>query len=88
MKTTVRIAVTTVMMTCMRMMRSKPMTPPAMMRAAITIMATTFVASPPLQPMRAKTVEVASTAVTVRAVSQPTQSSHEIPDGRRLPRTP
>ena len=88
MKTIVSAPVTTVMMACIRMMRSKPITPPAMMSAATTSIATTLVASPPLHPSRAKTVDVASTAMTVSAVSQPTHSSQEIAEGMRLPRTP
>ncbi len=88
MKTMVSTPVKTVMTACMRMIRSKPITPPPVMRAATTNMATTLVASPPFHPSRVKTVDVARTAMTVRAVSQPTHRSHEIPDGRRLPRTP
>ena len=78
----------TVMIACMRMMRSKPITPPPTMSAPMTTRATTLTPVPPPQPSRVKTVDVASTAITISAVSQPTQSSHEIADGKRFPRMP
>src|SRR5271154_5807688 len=88
MNMTVRTPVMTVMTACIRMIRSKPMTPPTMINAAMMIIDTILTPSPPPQCSAVKTVDVASTAMTVRTVSQPTQSSHEMNDGRRLPRTP
>ncbi len=87
-KTTVSTAVTTVMTVCMRMIKSKPITPPAMVSAVTTISAMTFVAVPPPQPSRSNTVAVASVARMISTVSQPTVSSQEIADGSLLPRTP
>ena len=70
------------------MISPKPMTPPATISAAMSTRAIAFVASPPPQPSRSKTVAVANVASTTRTVSQPTVNSHEIADGRRLPLTP
>ncbi len=88
MKKTVSTPVTTVITACMRIMRSKPMTPPPTIRAPMTTSATTFVLVPPPQPRRLKTVDVASTAMTMRNVSQPTHNSQEMNEGRRFPRIP
>ena len=88
MNITVSTPVTTVMTACMRMIRSKPMTPPPTVSAVTTISAMTLVAVPPPQPRRANTVAVASVARMISTVSQPTVSSHEIADGNLLPRTP
>jgi hypothetical protein len=56
-----------------------------MMSAAMMTMATALTPSPPPQPKaNLKTVEVASTAMTVSKVSQPTQSSHEMNDGEAI----
>ena len=85
---TVRIAVTTVIRRCSRMMTSKPSTPADTVNAATTTSATTCTWSPEPQPRRSKTVAVASVAVMVRTVSQPRVSSQEITAGSRLPRTP
>ena len=46
---TVRTPVITVMTACMRMIRSKPMTPPTMISAAMMIIDTAFTPSPPPQ---------------------------------------
>jgi hypothetical protein len=62
MNMTVRTPVTTVMTACMRMIRSKPMTPPPTVSAVTTISAMTLVAVPPPQPSRSKTVAVARVA--------------------------
>jgi len=80
--------VTIVITVCMRMIRSNPMTPPAMISRATTISATTLVTSPPPQPSRAKTVAVARVARAVSTVSQPTVRIHERTEATRLPRTP
>ncbi len=74
--------------TCSRMISVNPITPAPTMRAATTMSATIFVATPPFQPSRSKTVEVASTASAVSAVSQPTVSTHESTAGTLLPLTP
>jgi hypothetical protein len=80
--------VTTVITACMRMIRSKPITPPAMISAATMISAITFVALPLLQPSRSNTVAVARVARIVSTVSQPTVRIHESSEGTLLPRTP
>src|SRR5215211_3542858 len=72
----------------MRMIRSKPSTPPATTRAATTSRATTWVAVPPPQPSWVKTVAVASVASEVRTVSQPTVSTQDRTAGTRPPVTP
>ena len=79
---------TIVITICMRMIRLKPITPPAMIRAATTMSATTLVATPPSQPSSVKTVAVASTASAVSTVSQPTVRSQESTETSRLPLTP
>src|SRR5215471_12939830 len=86
--TTVSTPVTIVMTVCIRMMRSKPITPPKMVSATTTISATTLVPLPPPQPRRSKTVAVASVARMTSTVSQPTVSSHETSEGNLFPRTP
>ena len=88
MKPTVSTAVTIVITDCIRMIRSKPITPPKMVSATTTISAMTFVTLPPPQPRRSKTVAVASVARMTSTVSQPTVSSQEITDGSLLPLTP
>src|SRR6266571_5700860 len=88
MNTTVNTPVTRVIQVCIRMIRSKPITPPRMVRATTMISATTLVPSPPPQPSRANTVAVASVARMISTVSQPTVSSQEITAGSLLPRTP
>src|SRR6478609_3438794 len=85
---TVRTAVTTVMTVCIRMMRSNPKTPPAMMSAATTTSATTCTPVPPPQPSASTTVAVARVASAVRIVSQPTVSSQDSTAATRLPCTP
>src|SRR3954462_12515260 len=86
--TTVRIAVTTVMMVCSRITTANPATPASTVIAETTTSATTFVPVPPPQPSRVNTVAVASVASTTRTVSQPTVSSQDRPAGSRFPRTP
>src|SRR3954454_18953479 len=86
--TTVRIAVTTVMIVCSRITTAKPATPASTVIAETAISATTFVPVPPPQPSRVKTVLVASVTSTTRTVSQPTVSSHDSAAVSRLPRTP
>ena len=76
------------MTTCIRMMTSKPSTPPAMVSAATTTSAMILVGVPPPQPSRSNTVAVASVASTVSTVSQPTVSTQETSAGNRFPRTP
>src|SRR5215218_3911321 len=76
------------MTVCIRMIRSKPSTPPATTRAATTSSATTLVAVPPLQPSWVNTVEVASVASETSTVSQPTVSTQDSTEGTRLPFTP
>src|SRR5580700_2917050 len=88
MKTTVSTAVTMVITDCIRMIRSKPITPPATVSAATTISATTSVPVPPPTPSRVNTVAVASVARMISTVSQPTVSTQEITEGSLLPRTP
>ena len=88
MNTTVRMPVIQVITDCMRMMRSKPITPPATVSALTTISATTLTPVPPPQPSRSNTVAVASVARMISTVSQPTVSSQEISEGSLLPRTP
>ena len=88
MNTTVSTAVTIVITVCMRMIRSKPITPPPMVSAATTSSATIFTTGPPPQPSCVNTVAVASVASTVRTVSQPTVSTQEIAVASQLPRTP
>ena len=88
MNTTVSTPVTMVITVCMRMIRSKPITPPKMVSATTTISAMTLVAVPPPQPSRSNTVAVASVARMISTVSQPTVSSQEIADGSLLPLTP
>src|SRR5215475_15432138 len=88
MKPTVSAAVTIVITDCIRMIRSKPITPPKMVSATTTISAMTFVTVPPPQPRRSKTVAVASVARMTSTVSQPTVSSQESADGSLLPLTP
>ncbi|MDQ0603928.1 hypothetical protein QF037_008273 [Streptomyces canus] len=80
--------VTTVIAVWSRMIRSKPITPPTTVSPATTIRATTCVPVPPPQPSRPKTVAVAMVARAHSTVSQPTVSTQEITEGRRLPRTP
>src|SRR3954467_3713169 len=72
----------------MRMIGSKPSTPPATTRAATTSNETTLVAVPPPQPSSVKTVAVASVASEVSTVSQPTVSTHDRTAGTRPPVTP
>src|SRR4051794_238885 len=86
--TTVSTPVTTVITVCMRMIRSKPSTPPATTRAATTSSATTWVAVPPPQPSSVNTVAVASVASEVSTVSQPTVSTQDRTAGTRPPATP
>ena len=88
MNTTVNTPVTMVIQVCIRMIRSKPITPPKMVSATTMISATTLVPSPPPQPRRWKTVAVASVARMTSTVSQPTVSSQEITVGSLLPLTP
>src|ERR1039457_2158529 len=88
MNTTVKTPVTIVIQVCIRMIRSKPITPPKMVSATTTISATTLVPLPPPQPSRWKTVAVASVARMTSTVSQPTVSSQEIAVGSLLPLTP
>ena len=88
MNTTVSTPVTTVMTVCMRMIRSKPITPPKMVSATTMISATAMVPSPPPQPSRVNTVAVASVARMTSTVSQPTVSTQEISAGSLLPLTP
>jgi hypothetical protein len=76
------------MTVCMRMIRSKPSTPPATTRAATTSSATTLVVVPPLHPSWVNTVEVARVASETSTVSQPTVRIHDSTDGTRLPSTP
>ena len=76
------------MTACIRMIRSKPITPPAMISAATTTSAITLVGVPALQPSRSNTVAVASVARMVSTVSQPTLTSQDSSVGRVLPRTP
>src|SRR6266849_5424660 len=80
--------VTMVIQVCIRMIRSKPITPPKMVSATTMISATAFVPLPPPQPRRWKTVAVASVAKMTSTVSQPTVSSQEITVGSLLPLTP
>jgi hypothetical protein len=80
--------VTTVITVCIRMIRSKPRTPPTTTSAATTSSATTWVAVPPLQPSWVKTVDVASVARETRTVSQPTVRIQESTAGTLLPLTP
>src|SRR5882724_6449651 len=88
MKTTVNTPVTMVIQVCMRMIRSKPITPPKIVSATTTISATTLVPVPPPQPSRANTVAVASVARMTSTVSQPTVSSQEMTEGSLLPLNP
>src|SRR5215470_4086955 len=88
MKPTVSAAVTIVITDCIRIIRSKPITPPKMVSATTTISAMTFVTVPPPQPRRSNTVAVASVARMTSTVSQPTVSSQESADGSLLPLTP
>src|SRR4249920_4156008 len=88
MNTTVATPVTMVIQVCIRMIRSKPITPPRMVRATTMISATTLVPSPPPQPSRANTVAVASVARMTSTVSQPTVKTQEIAAGSLLPLTP
>src|ERR1051326_1198373 len=88
MNTTVATPVTMVIQVCMRMIRSKPITPPKMVSATTTISAITLVAVPPPQPSRPNTVAVASVARITRTVSQPTVSSQETAAGSLLPLNP
>src|SRR5262252_3239676 len=88
MNPTVSTAVTIVITDCIRMIRSKPITPPKMVSATTTISAMILVAVPPPQPRRSNTVAVASVARMTSTVSQPTVSSQEITDGSLLPLTP
>ena len=73
---------------CIRMIRSKPITPPPTVSAATTISAMISVPVPPPTPRRSNTVAVASVARMISTVSQPTVSSQEITAGSLLPRTP
>ena len=73
---------------CNRMMTSNPSTPAETVSAATTASASTRTSNPKPQPRRWKTVAVASVAMIVRTVSQPTVISQEISEGKRLPRTP
>ena len=88
MNITVSTPVMIVMAVCMRMIRSKPITPPKMVSPTTTIIAMTLVAVPLGQPRCPKTVAIASVARIIRMVSQPTVSSHEMTVGSLLPRTP
>ena len=88
MNTTVNTPVTMVIQVCSRMIRSKPITPPKMVRPTTMISATTLVPFPPPQPSRANTVAVASVARMTSTVSQPTVSTQEIAAGSLLPLTP
>src|SRR5215217_6518130 len=76
------------MTVCIRMIRSKPSTPPITTSAATTSSATTLVAVPPLQPSWVKTVDVARVASETSTVSQPTVSTQDSTAGTRLPLTP
>src|SRR5215218_8860260 len=73
---------------CMRMIASKPSTPPPTTSAATTSRATTLVAPPLLQPSWSNTCAVASVASETSAVSQPTVSTQDSTEGTRLPLTP
>src|ERR1017187_2758815 len=84
----VSTAVPTVITACIRMIRSKPITPPATVSALTTTSAMTLVAAPPPHPRRSNTVAVARVARMISTVSQPTVSSQEIAAGSFLPRTP
>ena len=88
MNTMVRTPVTQVITVCMRMIRSKPSTPPATVSALTTIRAMTLTTVPPPQPSRSNTVAVASVARMISTVSQPTVSSQEMSEGSLLPRIP
>src|SRR5690349_13619793 len=88
MNTTVATPVTMVIQVCIRMIRSKPITPPRMVSATTMISAMTLVAVPPPQPSWVNTVAVASVARMTRTVSQPTVSTQEISAGSLLPLTP
>src|SRR5258708_1209707 len=88
MNTTVSTPVTIVITVCIRMIRSKPITPPKMASATTTITAMIFVPVPPPQPRCAKTGAIASVARIISTVSQPTVRSHETTVGSLLPRTP
>src|SRR5579863_3470080 len=88
MNTTVRTPVTQVITDCIRMIRSKPITPPITVSALTTISAITLTPVPPPQPSRSNTVAVASVARMISTVSQPTVSSQEMSEGSLLPRTP
>ena len=88
MNTTVSTPVIQVITDCMRMIRSKPITPPITVSALTTISAITLTPVPPPQPSRSNTVAVASVARMISTVSQPTVSSQEISEGSLLPRTP
>src|SRR5258708_39457511 len=88
MNITVSTPVMIVITVCMRMIRSKPITPPKMVSATTTIIAMIFVAVPPPQPRCPKTVAIASVARIISTVSQPTVRSHEMTVGSLLPRTP
>ncbi len=88
MNTRVRMPVTQVITDCIRMIKSKPITPPATVSALTTISAMTLTTVPPPQPSRSNTVAVASVARMISTVSQPTVSSQEMSDGSLLPRTP
>ena len=88
MNTTVATPVTMVITVCIRMIRSKPITPPKMVSPTTMISATTLVPLPPPQPSWWNTVAVASVARMTSTVSQPTVSSQEITVGSLLPLTP
>src|ERR1700735_1728995 len=88
MNTTVNTPVTIVIQVCIRMIRSKPITPPKMVSATTMISAITFVPVPPPTPSRWKTAAVASVASRTSTLSQPTVSSQEITVGSLLPLTP
>ena len=88
MNTTVNTPVTMVITVCIRMIRSKPITPPTMVSATTMISAMTLVPVPPPQPSAWNTVAVASVARMTSTVSQPTVSSQEITVGSLLPLTP
>src|SRR5580700_6639684 len=88
MNTTVATPVTMVIRVCIRMIRSKPITPPKMVSATTMISAMTLVPLPPPQPSWWNTVAVASVARMTSTVSQPTVSSQEITVGSLLPLTP
>src|SRR5580700_7941916 len=88
MNTTVATPVTMVIRVCIRMIRSKPITPPKMVSATTMISATTLVPLPPPQPNWWNTVAVARVARMTSTVSQPTVSSQEITVGSLLPLTP